>query len=314
MRNRRLHTVLSILALSLLLAACGANNGEESASNGNGEASGEYPNAFLLVDPDWVEEHKEDEDLVILDARSGGYEEGHIPGAVAFSSREVNDPNNEVQGYLLGEDDFEVKVQELGVNNDSTILVYDDGNALSATRIFYALEYYGLQDQVKVLNGGYAAWLTAGYDISVETPSVEPGDFAAATNVDLISTKEDVESLLDQEDVVFLDTRSTEEYSGEEMRENKHGGHIPGAVHREWTESIEEGEDGITRFLSFEDLKEEYAAIGATEGKTIVPYCQTNVRGAHTYFSLRLLGYDDVRPYEGSWSEWGNADDTEVEV
>lgn len=325
--------ILFTLIIVLFLSACGSapsNNdntgpnsspsgeatGDENTSNGStdGEAeSAEYPNAHLLADADWIAEHLEDEQVVFIDARSKGYEEGHIPGAVNLSSGKINDPDNETDGFLLPEEAFSETVSNLGINQDSTVVIYDDGNALSATRIFYALEYYGLQDQVKVLNGGYAAWLTAGHDVSFDAPEVTPGNFVAKANEQLVSTKEDVTESLDSDNVVVLDTRSEGEYTGTDLRNNKHGGHIPGAVHQEWTDTLVESETGLQQFMSYPELKAKFEQIGVVEDKTVIPYCQTNVRGAHTYFSLRLLGYSDIKPYEGSWAEWGNSDDTPIE-
>ena len=315
--NLILLTIIALGAL-LLLAACGnekQSSGETSETSAAGTLNGEasYPNGHLLADAEWLGEHLEDSNLVIIDARSEGYEEGHIPGSVHLSSGEINDGENVVNGFLLPEEPFGELMSGIGVNQASNVVIYDDGNALSATRIFYALEYYGLKDQVKVLNGGYPAWLTAGYDISVDPVKPEKGDFVAKANANLVSSKDQVVEQLDNENVVLLDTRSADEFTGTDPRKNKHAGHIPGAVHREWTAAITTGEDGLQQFLSLDDLKENFESIGVEQDKTIIPYCQTNVRGSHSYFSLRLLGYEDIRPYEGSWAEWGNRDDTPIE-
>lgn len=307
-KGRVIYLSIFIVGAILFISACGNSNDDANATSG--ESS--YPNEQLLTDESWLEEHLTDDELVLIDARSGGFEEGHIPGAVHLSSGQLNDAENEVNGFLLGEEDFTELLQSLGVNQDSTVVIYDDGSALAATRVFYALEYYGLFDQVKVLNGGYPAWLIAGHDISTEPVDPEAGDFVAKANEDLVSTKEQVLEQLESEDVVILDTRSEGEFTGEELRNNKHGGHIPGAVHREWTDALTEEEDGTQRFLSPADLKANFETVGVAEDKTVITYCQTNVRGAHSYFALRLLGYEDIRPYEGSWAEWGNLDDTPI--
>lgn len=303
-KNKAIILAILVLGVMVLLSACG--NAEQTSN----EAS--YPNAYLLADTNWVSENLEDQNLVIIDSRSQGFEEGHIPGAVNLSSGKINDVENEIDGFLLGEEEFGELLRSLGVNQDSNILIYDDGNALSATRIFYALEYYGLKDQVKVLNGGYPAWLTAGNDISVEPVQPAAGNFVAKANENLVSSKEQVLEQLENDNFVILDTRSADEYSGAEKRNNLYGGHIPGAVHREWTTSLTENEEGLQQFLSLEDLQENFESIGVEKDKTVITYCQTNVRGAHSYFSLRLLGYEDIRPYEGSWAEWGNSEDTPI--
>ncbi|GIO44032.1 sulfurtransferase [Paenibacillus apis] len=332
--NRR-YTSLALLVFSFILVLTACNSGGNSVaedtnssavnasrtndsqvkdSDEGTQSPSDYPNAHLLADVSWVAEHLNDPAVVIIDARSKGYEEGHIPGAVSLSSGQLNDSDNEIAGFILPEDKYTEVVQNAGVNQDSTIVVYDDGNALSATRVFYTLEYYGLQDQVKVLNGGYAAWLTEGHDIDIDPAAPEKGNFVAKANENLVSTKAQVEQAIGTADVVFLDTRSAEEYEGTDLRENQRGGHLPGAVHKEWTTAVAENEEGLEKFLSYEQLKQQFEAIGVVEDKTVIPYCQTNVRGSHSYFSLRLLGYSDIRPYEGSWAEWGNSADTDIEI
>jgi thiosulfate/3-mercaptopyruvate sulfurtransferase len=269
-----------------------------------------YPNAKLLVEPDWLEKNLKN--VIILDTRSTGYEKGFIPGAVNLKTSTINDPKNQIDGFLLGPEGFSDVIRKAGVFQNSTVVIYDAGNSLNAARLFYALEYYGLQDKVKILNGGYTGWLVAGKAISTEVPKITAGNFEAKPNKDLFSTKDDVKSNIKNTNVVFLDTRSANEYLGKDVRA-KNGGRIPTAVNREWSESIQTGSDGVPRFKPYQQLREEFAKVGAVEGKTVVPYCQTNVRGAHTYFTLRLLGYSNIRPYEGSWAEWGNAEDVEFE-
>ncbi|MER1986225.1 MAG: sulfurtransferase [Solibacillus sp.] len=316
-----LKKLLAGSAIALLLAACGddsatntdVKDGQVSEATAQDTAEASYPNGSLLVDAQWVNDNLSDDKLVIIDARSEGFEAGHIAGAIALPTSQLNNINNEVDGFLVGAEDFTKLAQSLGINEDSTVVVYDDGNALYSTRVFYALEYYGLKDQVKVLNGGYPAWLIEGLDVATDAEAPTAGNFVAKVDEKLQASREDVETLLNSEDVVIVDTRSKEEYTGEDLRKNANGGHIPGAVHQEWTTALQENEQGVTVFLDYEDLQKNYDAVGADKDKTIIPYCQTNVRGAHTYFSLRLLGYEDVRPYEGSWAEWGNTGDTVIE-
>jgi thiosulfate/3-mercaptopyruvate sulfurtransferase len=270
------------------------------------EKAATYPNAQLLVEPDWLEANLKS--VVILDARSNGFDKGRIPGAVNLKSNSLNDPNNPVEGFLHGEEKIGEIFRKAGINQDSTIVVYDDGNSLSAARIFYALELYGLKDQVKILNGGYKGWTVANKPVSTEATTVKSGNFVAKLNTNLISTKEQIKSITSDQKISLLDTRSSNEFNGRDVRA-KYGGTIPGAKSREWSKSIENNKNGVPVFKTFAQLKEEFESVGAVKDQTIVPFCQTNVRGAHTYFTLRLLGYSDIRPYEGSWAEWGNAED-----
>ncbi|MDC3414715.1 sulfurtransferase [Aquibacillus sp. 3ASR75-11] len=303
--------------IGFILAGCSSTSESDTTSadkdNGEQESSSEqaaYPNDDLLVDIEWVKENLDNENVRFVDMRGDDYEGGHIPGAVSATWQDVNDPNNPVEGFLLPADPFSSFIQELGINEDTTVVAYDAGNSMSAARLFYALEYYG-KENVKILNGGFTAWLNAGEEVSTEAPTIEKGNFIAEAQKQLVSTKEEVESKIDKEDTVLLDVRSPEEYSGDDVRADR-GGHIPNAINLEWTTAMTE-KDGVPVFKSSEELANQFEETGVAQDKTIVPYCQTNARGAHTYFVLRLMGYDQVKPYEGSWAEWGNDPNTPIE-
>jgi thiosulfate/3-mercaptopyruvate sulfurtransferase len=269
----------------------------------------DYPNSHLITDIDWVEQNLDSRNVVLLDARGSGYENGHIPGAIAYHVKELKDDKN--YGFVSA-DDLRKGLEARGINEESTVIVYDDGAGVTAARVFYVLEVFGLKDRVKLLNGGYAAWVAAGKPTSVDTPVVSPSSIEVVPNESGAVYKTDLQAGL--RNAIILDVRSAQEFSGEDKRSNRKGGHLIGAIHKEWKDALDSvDENGVTRFKSYPELKRDFEAVGVNSEHTIVPYCQSNQRGAHTYFVLRLLGYSDVRPYEGSWDEWGNADDTEVE-
>ncbi|GAA3399550.1 sulfurtransferase [Paenibacillus hodogayensis] len=310
--------LLSLIVLTGIAAACSSKPESSPVNAGTpsgtkpavqeAKASDTYPNAQLLADVKWVEEHLKDANVKIIDARSKGYEQGHIPGAVSVNAGLLKDAKNPT---IASKEAVTELFQKAGVNSDSTILVYDEGGAgNSATRIFYGLEYYGLKDKVKVLNGGYLAWTTASKEISTEAPTVAKGSFTAQPNDKLITTKEQLLNA-NLAQCTVVDTRSSKEFTGEDLRGNKNGGHVNGAINTEWSQAVDATPtDGIPKFKNYKDLTALYTAAGITDkDKTVIPYCQTNIRGAHTYFTLRLLGFKDVRPYEGSMAEWANADD-----
>jgi thiosulfate/3-mercaptopyruvate sulfurtransferase len=266
-----------------------------------------YPNGHLLVDSEWLEEHRGGQDLILLDARANNYEISHIPGAYwlnvkALKAQKTIVPKEQIQQWLEG----------FGITNESTIVIYDEGSNVLATRAFYVLEYYGLQDQLKLLNGGFAAWIGEGYEVSSDQPSPRrEGSISLTANALLITSKEELQAGI--QNAILLDTRSESEYIGEDKRTNLRGGHIPGAIHKEWRDALQEiDEKGVTRFKDNLTLERELTEAGLQRAQTIIPYCQSNQRGAHTYFVLRLLGYPDIRPYEGSWEEWGNDESTEI--
>ena len=296
--------IVTALITGLLI---GCSQDDETLTD-NGSDS--YVNAELLVDTAWVAEHVEDDGVQFVDLRREGYEGGHIPGATHFSTSKITDSEAEYDGILVESEPFAQAMRELGIDQDETVVIYDDGSSLSAARLFYALEYYGHQN-VKIYNGGFTAWLNAGEEVSTEAPEIVTGDFVATANQEKVCDLGTLQASLDDENIVILDTRSVEEFTGEEVRAER-GGHVPNAIHIEWSEAITEV-DGVPTFKSAEELTALYEENGVTKDKTIIPYCQTNVRGAHTYFTLRLLGYDSIKPYEGSWAEYGNVATTTID-
>jgi len=270
----------------------------------------DYPNSHLITDIDWVEQNLDTQNVVFLDARGNGYEKGHIPGAIAINVKELKDDKH--YGFVSA-NDLRKGLEVRGISEKSTVIVYDDGAGVAAARVFYVFEVFGLKDRVKLLNGGYAAWVAAGKPTSVDTPVVSPSSIEVVPNELGAVYKTDLQTGL--QGAIILDVRSSEEFSGEDKRSNRKGGHLIGAIHKEWKDALDSvDEKGVTRFKSYSDLKRDFESAGVSGNHTIVPYCQSNQRGAHTYFVLRLLGYSDVRPYEGSWDEWGNSDDTEIET
>ncbi|WP_256757758.1 sulfurtransferase [Cohnella sp. WQ 127256] len=273
------------------------------------ELAEQYPNEFLLVSADWVEQRLLDEQVVIIDARPKGYEEGHIPKAFSLTPGQMKAEDGI---HIVPSDRFAELAKERGIESDTIILVYDDGYSNNAARIFYAFEYYGHWNKVRILNGGFTSWKANGKPISKETIEPHRGGVVATPNPDLISTIDQVQQELNGEQVVHLDTRTLEEFRGIDLRSNERGGYIPGAVHLEWTETIDITILDQPKFKSYPVLKQLFESIGVVKEKAIVPYCQSNVRGAHLYFVLRLLDYRHIRPYEGSWAEWGNSKNTVI--
>ncbi|WP_240417064.1 sulfurtransferase [Paenibacillus periandrae] len=267
-----------------------------------------YPNGHLLVDVPWVEANLGSTEVVLLDARAKGYEAGHIPGAIHIDAKLLKNPS---QYAFASEDTVKELLEQSGVSNGTTVVVYDEGSGVLATRVFYVLEYYGLRDQVKLLNGGYIAWIATGKEESEEQPFVSKGSLTLTADKQRVTSRNNIQAGLNNS--LLLDVRSREEYTGSDQRSNLKGGHIPGAIHKEWKDALAAAdEQGVVRFKDYKTLQQDFAAAGLKTELTIVPYCQSNQRGAHTYFVLRLLGYSHVSPYEGSWDEWGNVAHTEV--
>lgn len=267
-----------------------------------------YPNARLLVQVEELNNMLDDENLFLIDARANE-SDSLIPGAVHFSAvSELIDNDHEVSNFLIGPDQFEDKMRELGLDQDAEVVIYDEGQHLAAARLFYALEYYGFSN-ASLLNGGMAAWLEEGYPIVEDPVETEQGNFTVEVQPARFCDFETVMAASEDPDKIILDVRSEGEYTGEVKRAEK-SGHIPNAIHLEWSEVIES--DGVPYFKPASEIQEIYTSAGLTPDKEIIPHCQSNVRGSHSYFTLRLMGFDSVRPYEGSWAEYGNREESVV--
>lgn len=296
-------TLSIFLILVLIFSACSSPQEETSTLE-------TYPNEQLLVSADNLNSMLEDEDLLLIDARADSTG-AFVEGAVHFAAiPELGDPDHSVANYLIGPDQFQEKMREIGLDNENRVVIMDEGNHLAAARLFYALEYYGFSN-ASLMNGGYAAWTENNYPTMEEPaePSAE-GDFTSNVQESRFCDFETVVAASSDPDKIIFDVRSEGEYTGEIERAEK-SGHIPNAIHLEWSHVIES--EGVPYFKSASKIQELYSAAGLTPDKEIIPHCQTNVRGSHAYFTLRLMGYDSVRPYEASWAEYGNREESVVE-
>ena len=278
----------------------------------------DYYNAELLIDVQELNDLIESEEsLMLIDTRAtfGDYSMNHIPGAIYFHARrELNDTTNAIEHFMVNGEVFQEKMQALGVNTDSRLVIYDEGNSLGSARLFYALEYYGFQGDISVLNGGFAAWSadslsTTTLENQGVTITSKLGNFVSTIQEDKQCDLAYVTGVQPGSNKIIFDVRSKEEFDGEDVR-SAQGGHIPGAIHLEWSDVLVDGD--VPTFLAHDQIQAIYDSLGVTRDKEIIPHCHTNVRGSHAYFTLRLMGYDSVRPFEGSWSEYGNAEGVTV--
>lgn len=289
---------LTVLIL-LLLSACSEQRTELD----------NYPNSHLLISAQELNEHLNQGDVFLIDAREETEDEV-IPGATHFPAvASLIDQENPVEFFLIGPEDFQESMQELGLNNEDHVVIYDEGNALSAARLFYALDYYGFSN-ASILNGGFEGWQAEGLPTETEPTTRERGNFAFDVQETRSCDFEYVMAAANSEDKIIFDARSADEYTGVDERAQK-SGHIPNAVNLEWNKVLEA--EGVPYFLSAQEIQDQYNALGITPDKEVIPHCHTNVRGSHAYFTLRLMGYDSVRPYEGSWAEYGNREEAIVE-
>ena len=270
----------------------------------------------VLVDTDWVAEHLDDDDIRIVevDENPALYVEAHIPGAIGFDWKvDLQDP---VKRDFLGPEEFGELMGGRGISNDHTIVLYGDRNNWFAAYTYWYFQYYG-HDAVKLMNGPREKWISEGRDTSTDEPQHEPATFAAgASNDDIRALRDDVMDALDA-DVRLVDVRSPQEFSGEliamagyEQEGAQRSGHIPGAASVPWAQAV--NEDGT--FKSADELQELYTSKGVLDGNDVIAYCRIGERSAHTWFVLHeLLGNDDVKNYDGSWTEWGNLVNVPIE-
>jgi thiosulfate/3-mercaptopyruvate sulfurtransferase len=195
-----------------------------------------------------------------------------------------------------------------GVTQDRPVVVYEGDSGMRAARAFWLLEYLG-HPNVRVLDGGFAAWTRAHLKVTTDVVAPTPSSWHGTSDPSKVATWRQVRDRLGNAGTAILDTRSDEEYFGESVRA-KRAGAIPGAVHVEWKQNLQT--DGT--FKSAIDLAAMYRAAGITPDREVVTYCQGGYRAAHAYLALRLVGFPHVRNYTGSWKEWGDRDDVPVEV
>jgi thiosulfate/3-mercaptopyruvate sulfurtransferase len=271
--------------------------------------SKEYANPELLIAPGELDERLANaEPPTLIDLRAAeAFTQGHLPGAVhldLFGVSLIDTGPTPLHAFLwmIGQ-----LLVSRGVSADRTVVVYDDQSGIRAARAFWFLEFFGHPDP-RVLDGGVGAWLRHGLTTTTRTVSPQKGKWDVGRVDERLATWSDVAARLGRDDVVILDTRSDGEYYGSQIRA-KRGGAIPGAVHIEWTQNLDD--DGT--FKTDTDLRDLYDEKGVTLDREVVSYCQGGYRAAHSYLALRLLGYPRVRNYIGSWKEWGDREDLPIE-
>jgi thiosulfate/3-mercaptopyruvate sulfurtransferase len=270
----------------------------------------------VLVDTEWVAEHLDDDGIRIVevDENPALYAESHIPGAIGFDWKQ--DLQDQVKRDFLGPQEFGELMGSRGISNDHTVLLYGDRNNWFAAYTYWYFKYYG-HDDVKLINGPREKWIEDGRETSTEVPSYDAAEFEAkGPDKDIRAWRDEVLDSLD-ENTKLVDVRSPQEYSGEliamagyEQEGAQRAGHIPGAASVPWAQAV--NEDGT--FKSKDDLEELYKTKGVLNGDPIIAYCRIGERSAHTWFVLHeLLGKDDVKNYDGSWTEWGNMVNVPIE-
>jgi len=268
-----------------------------------------YSNPHVLVTTQWVDEHRKDPNLAIVevDVDTMAYSEGHIENAVGWNwQTQLCDT---VRREIIGKVDLEQLLANGGISNNTTIVLYGDNNNWFAAWALWQLKMYGHED-VRLMNGGRKKWLAEGRGLTRETPSPKKGAYQVKEfNDKYRALLNQVQKTIEGKNSVLVDVRSPDEFSGKILSPPglpetcQRGGHIPGAKNIPWGQVC--NEDGT--FKSPEDLEALYAGKGVTPDKNVIAYCRIGERSSHSWFVLKyLLGYPNVTNYDGSWTEWGN--------
>ncbi len=269
----------------------------------------DYAHPEVLVSTDWVDAHKDDANVnvVEVDVDTAAYEEGHIPGATGWNwQTQLCDT---LQRDIISQGDLEKLLGESGIGNDTTIVLYGDNNNWFAAWALWQLKLYQ-HDDVRIMDGGRKKWLAEGREVNTEPPTPGQTTYTAkGLDTEFRILLPEVQEAIKSDKTTLVDVRSPDEFTGKILSPPglpetcQRGGHIPKAQNIPWGMAC--NEDGT--FKNADELKELYASKGVTPEKDVIAYCRIGERSSHSWFALKyLLGFPNVKNYDGSWTEWGN--------
>lgn len=269
-----------------------------------------YANPDVLVDTAWVAQHLTDPQVHLLevDVDTTAYDQGHIPGAVGLHwKRDLETP---IVRDIASKEQIEGLLSIAGITPDSTVILYGDNNNWFATYAWWLLKYYGHKD-ARIMNGGRKKWMDEGRPMTKDVPAPKPTTYRTKElDPSIRAVRDDVLAAAKAKSAVLVDVRSPKEYSGELLAPEalpqegaQRGGHVPGAANIPWGENVQA--DGT--FKPADQLKALYEARGVTPDKPVIAYCRIGERSSIAWFALKyLLGYPNVKNYDGSWTEYGS--------
>lgn len=265
----------------------------------------------LLIEPEYLDDSLSYDNVLLIDlSKPGTYSKLHVPGAVHLDFSQLVSTNKPVMGQLPDDTTLERVLSATGISNDTHVIAYDDEGGGRACRLLWTLAAVG-HNRFSLLNGGLHAWANEGHRWTAEPVTPVVREFKATHDSSVIARPEYILEHLDDDDHHLLDVRSPQEFSGAKKLAER-GGHIPGAVNVEWTQTMDRTRN--LRLLPDEQLRTMYGEAGITPEHETICYCQTHHRSAHAWFVLKYLGHERVRGFPGSWSLWGNREDLPVET
>ncbi len=263
----------------------------------------------ILVDTQWLIQHQQDPDLLVVDARSADdFKAGHIPGAVNIPVSDTFNPLVHID--KVGNIKYIAALfSRAGVHNDNAVVIYDGNTYIDAGRVFWVFEVYGHKN-VMLLNGGIQGWLKYSQQtLSQKAIKLRPSKYIPAIDPQRFITKFSMRLAVEDKEKLIIDTRSKEEYLGEKSIAVR-AGHIPNAINIPWTENFVVI-DGVQMLKSLEDLREIYDPL--VKNKRVILYCNKGKQSSFSYTIMRQLGHDAAH-YDGSWFEWGNDTSLPIET
>lgn len=267
-------------------------------------------NSTFVIEPDQAEERLGNDNLLIIDlGKAETYHQYHLPGAINLDYKHIVHGQLPAPGALPSPDRLQALFNALGLTPDTHVLAYDDEGGGKASRLIWTLDVIG-HTRFSLLNGGIHSWVNEGHPSERIGNRPQPGESTLSFSDTPRADKDYILSVLQSDEHVLLDTRSTAEYRGEKGGGLRKG-HIPGAVHFDWLNAIDR--DHNLRLYPDNELQPRLESLGVTPDREIIPYCYTFHRASHTYAVLKHLGFPKVKGYAGSWSEWGSTPGLPVE-
>lgn len=265
----------------------------------------------LVLEPQDFARQLNQDNLVIVDlCKPEIYAQAHIPGAVHMDYSNIVRQEKPVMGLIPSEDQLSKTLSKAGISPESHVVAYDDEGGGKAARLLWTLALAGHQ-KMSLLDGGLHAWVTEQLPMSREIKPVAVSEYPVRySHMEWSTNRQYIQANLNNDDVVILDTRSPGEFAGSDVRANR-AGHIPGAINFDWVNGMDK--ERSLRLHPAEDLLGTLATLGVTRDKEVIVHCHSHHRSALTFFMLRHIGFERVKGYPGSWSEWGNLADTPIE-
>jgi len=293
---------ISILILIFVFIACKQN--QNFTTNESVEEN------YLIEAEELKSIINKNHNIKIIDFRKKEfYENEHIIGALNIWRSDIEDRSYDYNGMMASTTQIEKLFGDLGIENNDTLIIYDDNGLCDSARLWWLLQNYDFTN-VKLLNGGLKSWKTLNGEVSNEIPILKKTIFKLNENPKMrfYVSKEEMQTAL-QTNTLILDTRSIDEFTGERQKRGAmKGGRIPNSIHIDWSDAINyEGDKKLKRII---DLETIYNQLKTDKNNPVIVYCHSGVRSAHTTFVLtQLLGYKNVKNYDGSWIEWSYFDD-----